>query len=84
MVTSVPICAGCSRFRDGSCAAYPDGIPAAVLYHGADHRLPLPGDQGIRFVPSSPEALALVEAVHGTDPVTFTGSWPGNDPHRLS
>jgi hypothetical protein len=31
------------------CAAYPEGIPTAVLYNRADHRYPLPGDHGIRF-----------------------------------
>jgi hypothetical protein len=31
------------------CAAFPDGIPLAILRNQADHRKPLYGDRKIRF-----------------------------------
>jgi hypothetical protein len=41
-----------------TCAAFPDGIPQAVWEMRADHRLPYPGDQGIRFEAADPAAAA--------------------------
>ncbi|MCC7494992.1 MAG: hypothetical protein IT204_21770 [Fimbriimonadaceae bacterium] len=35
--------------RHPTCAAFPDGIPMAILALQADHRLPYPDDQGIRW-----------------------------------
>jgi len=32
-----------------SCAAFPDGVPAAILNNERDHRGPFPGDQGLRY-----------------------------------
>ena len=32
-----------------ACAAFPDGIPAAVIDNVKDHRQPIEGDHGIRF-----------------------------------
>ena len=32
-----------------TCAAFPDGIPPAVLDNELDHRQPIDGDHGIRF-----------------------------------
>ena len=54
------ICHLCRHLHTGSlpptCDAYPDGIPAPILYGRADHRAPQPGDQGVTF-----DALAGVE-----------------------
>lgn len=32
------------------CEAFPDGIPTDIYLEGFDHRLPYPGDHGIRFL----------------------------------
>ena len=55
-IGSAPICFACVRFCpwDGDndrayCAAFPDGIPDAILFNGLDHRQPYV-DHGIRFV----------------------------------
>lgn len=61
------ICAACTRFRafdedhpSAYCAAFPDGIPDSIMYGMADHRLPVEGDHGIRFVldPDRKDVLA--------------------------
>jgi len=74
---SYPLCVICQRLRPSngrrlSCAAFPAGIPAALLDGKADHRQPYPGDQGIRFEPdwdAPREALALLSLVpQGTSP----------------
>jgi hypothetical protein len=52
-----PICMWCKRYRDvgpnwgdpPTCEAFPDGIPTKIL-EGFDHRKPLHGDNGLRFV----------------------------------
>lgn len=53
MTSIVPVqCHACTHYRrkaPGTCDAFPGGIPAAVLSYGADHRLPVAGDHGVRF-----------------------------------
>lgn len=58
-----PICLGCKNLRDSSresatlrCSAFPDGIPEAIITSQKDHRKPVAGDRGIRFVARSDEA----------------------------
>ena len=54
-------------FRDGTtemravCAAFPDGIPAALLEDRADHRKPVPNDNGLRYRPVDDDAALTVE-----------------------
>lgn len=49
-----PMCASCARLnrasRTLSCEAYPDGIPDGIVENKVDHRVPQPGDRGLRFV----------------------------------
>ena len=41
------LCVSCARYRgDETCEAFPDGVPGAILWGGADHRNPWPGDNG--------------------------------------
>ncbi len=49
-----------------ACAAFPDGIPAAIYVEGFDHRHPYPGDGGVRFEldRASTVQLAAYEANH--------------------
>ncbi len=43
-------CGGCKHWRGGGrCAAFPDGVPDAILECLADHRKPYPGDGGILY-----------------------------------
>ena len=45
-------CLHCKHARAyNKCAAFPDGAPKAILENDHDHRLPFPGDNGIRFEP---------------------------------
>ncbi|MBI2300806.1 MAG: hypothetical protein HYU66_18000 [Armatimonadetes bacterium] len=51
-----PLCFYCRHRRwdpgrGTHCAAFPDGVPQAVLQSRADHRQALAGDHGIAFEP---------------------------------
>ncbi|MDR3368097.1 hypothetical protein [Rhodoferax sp.] len=42
-------CAHWSPAHATVCAAYPQGIPAVILFGEADHKKPLPNDHGIQW-----------------------------------
>jgi hypothetical protein len=45
-------CRGCLHYTRGRCAAYPNGIPLALISGVADHMIPRPGQvPGILFEP---------------------------------
>jgi hypothetical protein len=56
-----PMCVDCVHFKfdlddndiPPHCDAFPDGIPDDIIWEGADHRRPYPGDHGIRFEPKN-------------------------------
>ena len=62
-----PICRACLRYSGGdTCEAFPDGIPGRILFQHFDHRLPFPGDHGLRFSldPTRSDALDDYEVVY--------------------
>lgn len=51
MDTMAPICGACARTDDmETCEAFPEGIPQSILENKVDHRQPIKGDSGLRFV----------------------------------
>jgi hypothetical protein len=52
MTSRLPvICLACARFRkDGTCKAFPNGIPDDIVVFGRDHRTSVNGDNGITFL----------------------------------
>ena len=45
-----PQCDACKHsYNNGTCMAFPQRIPLAILVYDFDHRKPFPGDHGIRF-----------------------------------
>jgi hypothetical protein len=56
MTSRVPsLCQACARFTGGVCTAYPDGIPAGIIFFGEPHMVPRPGDHGKQFVQGDSE-----------------------------
>jgi hypothetical protein len=54
MVTSMPVlCTSCKRLKAGglTCTAFPQRIPPKIVTFGADHRVPIEGDQGLQYMP---------------------------------
>ena len=57
LTEDAPLCAACRHLRSASgrrltCDAFPLGIPRAILDGRVDHRVPYPGDDGLRFAPA--------------------------------
>jgi hypothetical protein len=67
--TATPICMYCKHYqRDAegfACAAFPDGIPEAIITSETDHRLPVKGDHDIQFQPKSKAGAAYADEVFG-------------------
>lgn len=82
MTPLAPMCLYCSRLDRASfsCAAFPAGIPGALTIGHADHRAPLPGDEGIRFRPRDERALASVRSEWGSEPQAYMGPLNPEDP----
>lgn len=50
MTSRVPsLCRACERLSGGVCSAYPEGIPAAIIFFGEPHMVPREGDHGLQF-----------------------------------
>ena len=63
------MCVNCKHYNTDrtakklTCAAFPDGIPTAILTNLADHRREYKGDHGIRYEPIDPTfPLSLAKA----------------------
>lgn len=79
------MCVYCSRLNRTtfSCGAFPDGIPTALTIGHADHRAPLPGDDGIRFRPRDERASIAVVEEWGEDPIPYDGDLDIEDPSEI-
>lgn len=70
-----PMCVYCKHIAaEGlTCAAYPGGIPAAIVESRRDHRQAYRGDGGIRFDPVSEEGAAYAVELFGAREVRSSG-----------
>ena len=54
------LCNNCTHLAKGpvsneiTCAAFPQRIPVEILLNRHDHRIPFPGDHGMRYDPVEP------------------------------
>jgi hypothetical protein len=69
----MPICMGCQHLtKDGGwgyrCSAFPAGIPGEIMESRVDHREPVDGDRGIRFIPIEDEDAAYAEELFNPTP----------------
>lgn len=63
------LCPSCTHFQFGeraTCAAFPDGIPEAILTGRVSHRKPHRGDRGIQFEPFELDAAGVELHPSGT------------------
>ena len=51
--------------RRETCDAFPQGIPDAIFLEGFDHRMPFPGDGGIRFEAVDDKAVERIRRQYG-------------------
>lgn len=57
-------CLSCKHYRGYlKCDAYPDGIPEPLL-EGTSHKMPYPGDNGIRWEPANEFAADMDARIH--------------------
>lgn len=61
-------CTFCSRLNseDWSCAAFPDGIPAAIANSEVSHFEPYPGDRGLQFEPATDVTEGEIEMLRAS------------------
>jgi hypothetical protein len=66
-----PMCMSCKRYEreEGVCTAYQDGIPTEIILGFRDHRVPQPGDNGLRYDPGEGAEPRAVVARRKTRPV---------------
>ena len=56
-------CVRCEYYKgDGTCGAYPKGIPEVLLTGEVPHTEPFEGDRGIRFTPKAKTRKEKLEA----------------------
>jgi hypothetical protein len=63
----------------GTCTAFPEGIPQAILANEVDHREPVLGDHGVRFTPRTPDDVVQVDRLFADHELLN-----GNSDSRLS
>jgi len=59
-----PQCWMCRHAEGAKCSAFPHGIPRDIRDNAVDHRLPIPGDNGIRFEPKPGSNPAVLDSLY--------------------